>query len=386
MELKRRGHRVTVITSFPVESLMAEDNGKNLKEFNREDGIDVIRIKTLPQFKVNFFIRGFSQLILPYLFSFKVKKYLKGEVDTVIIYSPPLPLALVGKKVKKLYGAKFILNLQDIFPQNAIDLNILRNPFLIRLFEIIESKVYKNADIITVHSSGNKEFLVREKGIRENKIHIVHNWIDVGYYLKARGKGFYREKFGLKDKFVFLFAGIIGPSQGLELLIEIANRIKNFPDICFLIVGEGKEKSRLQNMAENYSLDNVIFRPMISKEDYATLLKEVDVGIVCLSNKNKTPVVPGKLLGYMAASLPVVGFLNKESDAHEIIKRACCGYSAVSDDPVEATDIILRIYNEQDKLKLYGENGFNYVSNNFSKDICIDKLENLFNPLKTSTL
>ncbi len=377
-ELRNRGHKVTVVTSYPQYNLIAEMKGKFFDEFSVENDINVIRVKTLPHHKVNFVIRGISQLTMPYIFFSRINKYLKDKVDIVIAYSPPLSLANVGKMVKNKYGSKFILNIQDIFPQNAIDLGIIKNYIVIKFFEWLEKKAYKSADKITVHSEGNKKFLIKKNQIPSDKVYTLHNWIDINSYINVNGTGLFRKKYGLEDKFIFLFAGIIGPSQGLNLIIKAANDVKEIPDIMFLLVGDGMERDRLMRMAGDYKLRNIILKSFVSKEDYPKLVKDADVGIVCLSCKNKTPVVPGKILGYMAASIPVVAFLNRESDGHKIIKDARCGYSEVSDDPIKATEIILKIYNERDKLKQYGENGLNYVLSNFAKDVRIDHLEKLF--------
>lgn len=279
--------------------------------------------------------------------------------------------------VKKKYGAKLVLNIQDIFPQNAIDLGVIKNPLLIKFFERMEIKAYRSADRIAVHSESNKRFLTDRKGIPSNKIYILHNWVDIKQFINVNGSGSYREKYGLNDKFILLFAGVIGPPQYLDLLINVAKEVKEMPDITFLFVGDGMEKDRLMKMVEECKLKNVIFKPFVSKEEYPGLVKDVNVGLVCLSSKNKTPVIPSKILGYMAASVPVVAFLNRESDGHSLIKDAGCGYSAVSDDFKRAPGIILKIYKERDKLMQYGENGFKYVSAHFDKSICISKLEKL---------
>jgi glycosyltransferase involved in cell wall biosynthesis len=108
------------------------------------------------------------------------------------------------------------------------------------------------------------------------------------------------------------------------------------------------------------------------------LVKEADVGVVCLSSKNKTSFVPGKVLGYMAASRPIVAFLNKESDAFEIIKKAGCGYTTRAGEIDKAVEIIRKIYNEKSNLKKIGEAGFKYALNNLTIDVCLKKLEKLF--------
>lgn len=377
-ELRDRGYKVSVITSYPQYNLTPESEGKNFKESSVEDDIKVIRIKTLPHHKVNLILRGISQLSMPYIFLSKVNRYIEEKVDIVIVYSPPLPLAKVGKNLKKKYKAKFILNIQDIFPQNAVDLGALKNALLVNFFEKIEKGAYKSADKIAVHSEGNKLFLVQKKKIHDDKVHVLHNWIDTSPYVNVERSSYFRRKYGLENKFIFLFAGVIGPSQGLDLIINAANELKELSDLYFLFVGDGTEKNKLMRMAEGFQLKNIVFKPFVSKDDYPKLVKEADVGLVCLTSQNKTPVVPGKILGYMAASIPVVAFLNRESDGHKLIKEAQCGFSEVSDDYKKVVDLVVRVYDEKDNLKKYGENGFKYVSKNFEKKICIDNLEKLF--------
>jgi len=377
-ELRDRGHKVTVATSYPYHNLSGNEKSFHFEKVSVENGIEVVRIKTLPSHGVGYLLRGISQLLLPYVFLYHLKRIIKHRVDVVIVYSPPLTLAITGGKVKKMNGARYILNVQDLFPQNAIDLGILKNKFLIAMFERIERNVYTRADAIAVHSEGNRKFLIEKKGVPSQKISTVHNWIDVEAFKNVQRTGIFRKRYRLENKFIFLFAGVIGPSQGLDFIIRVAKRLGDFPDICFLIVGDGIESERIKRLAERYRIENVYFKPFVSKEEYPLLVRDADVGLVSLSSKNKTPVVPGKILGYMAASLPVLAFLNKESDGHLIIKTAGCGYSAVSDDEENACDIIRTIYNEREKIHCYGENGFKYVVSNFSKGVCIGNLEKLF--------
>lgn len=373
-----RGHEITVITCYPRYNLTEELKDKIFNELSVEEGISIIRVKTLPHHKVNFVVRGISQLLMPYLFLSKIKKYLKSHIDVVIVYSPPLPLAKVGEDVKRRYDARFILNVQDIFPQNAIDLGVLNNTAMVKFFKALERRAYKVADKIIFHSDGNAEFACKNNSTHADKIFTLHNWIDLKKYTGIVRTSYFRKKYGIENKFIVLFAGVIGPSQGLDFVIEVAERIKEYEDICFLILGDGMERKRLIELAEQKKLNNVVFKPFVSKEEYPELVKDADVGLVSLTSKNKTPVVPGKILGYMAASIPIIAYLNKESDAHKIISDAHCGFSCVSDELISASKIILKIYHDRDNLRTYGENGFRYVSSNYERDACLNKLELLF--------
>ena len=376
--LRERGHAVTVVTVYPGHNLSGSGEQFHLGSIEMENGIEVVRIKTLSPHRVPYLIRGFSQLVLPYVFFYRIRNLIKRRMDVIIVYSPPLPLAIAGSKLKRFYNAKYILNVQDLFPQNAIDLGILKNRLLIKLFKRIEAYAYRNADFITVHSENNKSFLATRNKVPQDRIKVIHNWIDIEPYSKAMRTGRFRKMFNIEDKFIFLFAGVIGPSQGLDLIIKAAEKIKDVKDICFLIVGDGMEKERLEKMADDLKLKNVIFKPFVSKDEYPELVKDADVGLACLSSMNRTPVVPGKILGYMAASVPVAAFLNKESDGHQIIRNAQCGYSEISDDVEKTVETVIKIYNEWSRLKEYGENGFSYVKENFERNACINRLEEIF--------
>ncbi len=378
--LKKRGHNIWVATSYPKYYLPEEFREKVFDEFCEENDVKIIRIKTLPLRKINFVIRGISQLLLPFLFFKKIKKFVK-KIDAVIVYSPPLPLALVGGMVKRKYGAKFILNLQDIFPQNAIDLGVLKgwkHKPAIWLFEWIEKKVYKAADKITFHSEGGRKFLIEKKGVPAEKIITLHNWIDIEQFKNLFKNISFRGKFGLNGKFVFVFGGIIGPAQGLEFMVKVAKNVSDLKDLVFLLVGDGTEKPKIEKVINDLNVKNVIIKPFVSKEEYPYLVKDFDVGFVCLSGNNKTSFVPGKILGYMAAGKPILAFLNKESDGFAVLEEAKCGYTADSDNLEEAEKMTRKIYAEKNKLKEMGENGFKYASDNLTVNAVIEKLEKLF--------
>ncbi len=405
--LRDRGFNVFVATSYPQYNLSEKDKDKVYKEFSEEDGIKVIRIKTLPHHKVNFIIRGIAQLTMPYIILKKILKYINGSkfnvrgskfkvkgvqslkfkvqnevekvegIHEVIVYSPPLPLALVGKKIKKIFGAKYLLNIQDLFPQNAIDLGILTNPFLIKFFEQMEKKAYKSADVITFHSEGNLSFVSKRYKDFINKFKILHNWIDVNEFEGVSRTNKFRNKYGLKNKLVLLFAGVMGPSQGLDFVINLAQKVQDLKDITFLFVGDGMEKENLEKFTKESGLNNVVFKPFVSKSEYPELVKDCDVGLVSLTSKNKTPVVPGKILGYMAAGIPILAFLNQESDGHKIIKDAQCGYSSVWGKIDEAEKLLRKLYSETNRLNELGNNGFKYVKENFDKEKIVDEMLDL---------
>jgi glycosyltransferase involved in cell wall biosynthesis len=370
--LVSKKHEVFVATTFPKNYLAGEISEKYKQEFYEEDGIKIIRAKTPPLKKVNFIIRGLSQIILPFLVYRKIKKYIKGRLDGVIVYSPPLPLAIAGILIKRKYKSKFILMVADIFPQIAIDLGILKNKLAIIFFETMEKIMYKNADFITFHTEKGRQFLIDNKNVDPSKIALVPNWVDVSLY-SAPLKIDFRKKFGLQNKFTFLFGGIMGPAQGLDFLIEVAHKVKHLKDVAFLLVGDGMEKNKIIQLVEKYKLNNVIIKNFVSKDEYPDLVKSADVGLVCLSSKNKTSFIPGKFQGYLAAGIPVLSFLNKESGGFKLIEETGCGYAIESGDLDKATVAVEELYANKKKNDQMGKNGKKYAKKNLDVGICADK-------------
>jgi len=372
-ELKSRGHDVIVMTTWPKYNLDANLNLSSFKTDEVTSGIRVIRVKSLPLHNSGYLVRGIAQLLLPIIFIYKLITH-EIRVEAAIVYSPPLPLAFVGIWCKK-NRAKFILNLQDLFPQNAVDLAIMRNKWLVKFFFLMEKYCYSCADSITVHSNGNAHNIRRRYPRLINKIEIIHNWIEIAHESSQYGYIDYRLKFGITRKYIAVFAGVIGPSQGLEIILGVAEALRYRNDLLFLIVGEGTDKQKLIDLKKTMNLDNVQFENFVSSENYPNLLKICSIGLVCLSSKNKTPVVPGKILGYMAASLPIASFLHNESDGHQIIADAKCGVTASSsdvDDCISKFELLMLKANE---FQLIGKNGFEYASKHFDKRVCIDKIE-----------
>ncbi|MBT3629226.1 MAG: glycosyltransferase family 4 protein [Rhodospirillaceae bacterium] len=372
-ELVTRGHKVTVLTSWPQYNLSSPQAAAGIGVKAVEDGVTVIRVKTLPHHKVNFVVRGIAQLMMPRQFLRALRRHGGRDYQAVIVYSPPLPLAGVGSALRRK-GAFFALNIQDVFPQNAIDLGVLRNPMLIAMFRAMERAAYRNADRILVHSESNLEFLKRENPRVASKIAVLHNWVDGKSYQLPASRRF-REKYGLQDKFIIGFAGVMGPSQQLDLIVEAAAKLGELKDLAFLFVGDGGESENLKALARQYETTNVHFQPFIPREEYPELLKNFDVGLVCLSPKNHTPVVPGKLLTYMAASLPVLAVLNRESDGNVIVRAADCGLAVPSDDKEAIAEAIRTMYESRSRLGAWGAQGQAYVDKNFEKAAVISELE-----------
>ena len=134
------------------------------------------------------------------------------------------------------------------------------------------------------------------------------------------------------------------------------------------------------SLTEKKALQNIAFHNFVGKDQYPALVSSVDAGLISLSNENKTPVVPGKLLGYMAAGKPVIAALNRESDGHNIISEAGCGYSVVHGDMTKFTSAMRKLHAQRRSTGM-GLNGRKYLLENYTKEICVTKYEDIFQQL-----
>ena len=276
-------------------------------------------------------------------FSFAVRSLTVSKPEVLLLYSPPLPLGLSAWGLRQLWGTPFVLNVQDLFPQSAIDLGILKSGFLIRLFERLERFIYQHADCITVHSSGNRDHVLR-RGATPERVTVMHNWVDCDFIQPGERLNGFSKEHGLDDKFVVSFAGVLGYSQDIDLILDAAHLLREIPDICFLVVGDGVEKNRLVQKAQGMKLLNVKFLAMQPRHRYPAILHASDVSLATLHAEVATPVVPSKILSIMAAGRPVIACLDLSGDAPRLINEAQCGYVLPPEDAQSLSETILLIF------------------------------------------
>ncbi|MHA1768093.1 MAG: glycosyltransferase family 4 protein, partial [Promethearchaeota archaeon] len=278
-------------------------------------------------------------------------------------------------------GTKFIFNVQDLFPEEAILLGLLKNGLLIKLFKIIEKFIYRKADFITVHSPRNKDYI--ENLIFDNKkIEIVFNWTDIELIKPGRRNNNFRKELGFNNDFIVSYAGTMGWCQKMEIIVEAANLLREYLDIKFLLAGEGPEKEKVIRLINKYNLENIKVFPVFKFNKYIELLTASDICIINLNKNLSTPVVPSKLLNIMAAGKPVVASLPLNGDTPRIIKEANCGICVSAEDVNGFVQAILSLYKNQCLREKLGRNGRIYAEQHFSKERCVAKYEKIFFSLK----
>jgi glycosyltransferase involved in cell wall biosynthesis len=372
--LKARGHQVTVLTGYPRYNVKDVPTRYRRGLWLNEtlDGICVrrIRIPSLP--RASKVARGVEHFIVGLWLSGLTS--LARRADVALVGSPPLPMPWLVCLVGRARRLPVVVNIQDLFPREAVELGMLTNPVLIRLFEGMERQVHRLAAAVTVHSPGNKEHVIQRGGQPEH-VHVVYNWVDTERIRPGeRDNGFARQ-YGLVDRFVVSYAGTMGWAQDMQIIVASAARLRDYLDILFLMVGDGVEKEKAQARSIELGLSNILWLPMQPWSVYPEILAASDVSMINLHSNLQTPVVPSKLLSIMAAARPVVASLPHNSDARRILAEAGCGICVKAGDSQALAGAILNLYSGRALIGEMGRRGRAYAEAHFSRQACTSHVE-----------
>ncbi len=377
LRLQERGHQVTVLTGYPRYNLQAipAQYQRGLWMHEMWDGICVrrVRIPSLP--RTSKIARGVQHFIFGLWLAALTS--LSPRADAVLVFSPPLPLPWLVCMVGKIRRMPVVVNIQDLFPRQAVELGMLTNPLLIRLFESMERHIYRLAPAITVHSPGNQAHVIQQGGQPE-RVHVIYNWVNTEHIRPAQRNNGFARQYGLEDRFVVSYAGTMGWAQDMGTIIASAASLRDHPDILFLLVGDGVEKEKARVRGIESGLNNILWLPMQPWSVYPEILAASDISLINLHPELHTPVVPSKLLSIMAAGRPVVASLPPESDARQIVTEANCGTCVEAGDGEALARAILNLYSDRSLGREMGQRGRAYAEAHFSCRACVNQMETIF--------
>lgn len=344
----KQGHNVCVVT--PNERRV-----KRKTEIKIVKNSKILSVRTLNLQKTNFLEKGVGTLLLESQYLKAIKAYFSNiKFDLVLYSTPPITFSKVITYIKKRDQAYAYLLLKDIFPQNAVDLGLIRERSLLhKFFQNKEKKLYEVSDTIGCMSKANKQFILKNNPyLGDNKVEVNPNTIEPIVYKKLSNdqKRDIREKHGLPEhKKIFIYGGNLGKPQGIDFLLETISFSKN-EDAYFLIVGSGTERDKVQRWFRTNKPANGRLMDFLDKKEYDELVKACDIGLIFLHKDFTIPNFPSRLLSYLEMGLPVIAATDPNTDIGEIIEANNCGFWVRSGD----RDGILKIITQftEDKLNL----------------------------------
>lgn len=359
-QLVAMGHRVTVVTG--TISYMTGTSGQRRPGRSTDEvGVEIIRCRAYGGWHASFPARVLS--FVTFMASSTWTAFFVPEVDVVWITSPPIFQAASGWVVARLRRAGLLLEIRDLWPEFAVAVGVLRQPILIRLSLWLEGFLYRHAGQIVVNSPGFVEH-VAARGGRE--IQVIPNGVDPAmFHPEDRGEAF-RKEHGLVGKFVVLYAGAHGMSNDLGVLLEVAERLVDRPEIAFVLLGDGKEKPILQMNAAARGLKNVTFLPPMAKTEMSQALAASDVGVAMLKPiaAYKT-TYPNKVFDYMAAGRPVL--LAIDGVIRALVEKAHAGLYVEPGDAQALAQAIGELAADVQRAHELGDNGRRLVEGRFTR-------------------
>ncbi len=352
------GHDVTMVTGFSFYPRWEKTKKDRYRLFSSEvfKKIKVLRGYIYVPKKVTTSSRIIHEL--SFLFSAFINFMRAGKHDCIIVLSPPLLLGLVGLFFKKIWKVKLVFHIQDIQPDAALMLKMVKEGLLIRILKKIEKFIYSGSDLIITISDGMYERLL-SKGVSKDKLAIYYNWIDVKKASSIRPSGRFRGQFPqLKDKFIVAYAGNIGVKQGLEVLVQLAEATSENEKIHYCIIGEGAERDRLIDVALKKNLNNLTFIPFLNQEQYFEMLQDIDISFIAQRSQSGNVFFPSKILGIIAMSKPLLVSADLDSELSIVINKAQCGLVAPAGDIKSLEEHVNFMSMNPDKLLSMCNNGY----------------------------
>lgn len=332
-EFAKAGHRLYVVSTrerrngLPTE-LLEDGPAQHLK----------VRVGNIT--KTGLLEKGISTVTIGQCYQRAIQKYWRDVRFDLVLYStPPITLAGVVNWVTRRDGARTYLLLKDIFPQNAVDVGILKKSglkgLIYRYFRAKEKKLYALSDRIGCMSQANVDYLLRQDPeLDPAKVEICPNSVEpLERTITAERRRELREKYGIpQDKTVFLYGGNLGRPQGVPFIMDCLRACKDRRDCFFFICGSGTEFPKLLDFAETERLPNVKVLPGLPHDDYEDMVPACDVGLLFLDYRFTIPNFPSRLLSYMQARLPVLCCTDPHTDVGDVCQGGGFGWKCLSND------------------------------------------------------
>ncbi len=365
-KFRDEGHRVCVVT--PAERRYREDTG-----LIYDEGVGILRIKTLNFQKINIIEKGIATLLFEQQYKSGIIKYLNDTIFDLIVYStPPITFTGVIKWIKKRDHATSYLLLKDIFPQNAVDLGMMKKKGLIHgFFRRKEKQLYAVSDFIGCMSPANVSYLLKHNPeLLESKVEVCPNsiapvTINQDYFTRTNLRNKYQIP---QDALVVVYGGNLGKPQGLDFLPGILDTNRNRKDYYFLIVGSGTEKPKIEEWLRESKVENCRLISSLPKNEYDELVKACDVGLIMLDKRFTIPNFPSRLLSYLEFKMPVLIATDLNCDMGTIAENYKFGLFSLHGDLKAFNQNLEKFLDNRSLVEEMGLNGYQYLMKHYTVD------------------
>ncbi len=377
--LAGEGHDVTVIMTFPYYPEWRVFEGYRGRAYQREC-INKVNLRRV----WHFVPRRTSNLLhrLAHDFSFTLTAFLAGlftgGCDVIYCICPPPTLALAAYALAKIRGKPYFIKLTDLASDAALATGILKSGAAVRIARAVEGFVYRKANKVVCLCQPFIE-KVTERGIDQEKLRLIPDWADSQRIYPIADATAFRRAIGLsKDNFLVMHTGNMGKKQDLMNVVYAAELSQDMPDVVWLLVGNGGERSAIEKEMERRKLKNIKLLPLQPVDGLAEMYSAADVLLLNQKATIEDAVIPSKLLTYMAAGRMVLAAASERSEAARLIGNAQCGLRISAEDPKALVDAVSWARQQPALRKKLGANGRTYAEAHFTKQRVLQEYGLLF--------
>ena len=339
----RFGYQITVVAGMPLaaEESVAPMHWYSPVRAEERNGVRILRCWGTA--RPNRTLSGRIANYLSYFTSAVIASLRVGPADVVVTLTDPPIVALPAMATAALRGSRFVFLCQDVFPEVIRLLEGFQNRKIEAVLSWISRLTVRRADRIITLGDTMARRLVETKGADRSKIRVVHNWSDANAITPGSKDNPFTREHGLVDRFVVMHSGNVGMSQDVDALLDVAELLRDLPDVVVAVVGVGSRKAHLQEEAQRRSLTNVRFFPYQPKSRLIDSFASADVFIVSLKEGLAGYIVPSKLYGILVAGRPFVAAIEADSEAAQIAREHECGIPVNPGDRQAIADAIRRL-------------------------------------------
>lgn len=362
-QFRDHGHDVYIVSA-------REKRLKKPTTYKTENGVHFLKVKIGNITQNRLFEKGISTLMIETQFLRAIKKYLNNTVFDVVIYStPPITFEKVIRYIKKRDNAKAYLLLKDIFPQNAVDLNMFRKGSLIyRYFRMKEKRLYRISDVIGCMSQANVDFIKQHNPqLPSHILEICPNSITPIVMQQDKNTvNCIRKKYKIPvDRTVFLYGGNLGKPQAIDFILQCIEANQSNDQAFFVIVGSGTEFRKIAAYFASQQPANARLIKELPKSEYDTLVNASNVGLIFLDHRFTIPNFPSRILSYMQASMPVLAATDAHTDLRHVMEQGNFGLWCSSADVGQFNEMLQQLTNPLVR-EVMGRNARRYLEEHYT--------------------
>jgi colanic acid biosynthesis glycosyl transferase WcaI len=387
-DLIRRGHEITIMSSFPHYRLgrsetWGEHRGK-LFEVTDWKGAKLVRSYVYaPVF--NRETLGLIYRILNFI-SFNISSmltsiFLTGNVDIIFApSSPPLSNGIVAWILSLFKRCPMVYSVQDMYPDIADKTGLVRSRSVLAATKLIEKLVYTISDRVILLSEGMRKKVLR-KGVPEEKTEVIPNFFDTGLVRPTSRDNAFSLEWGLSERFVAVYAGNVGIPHGAEVIIHAAELLQHREQMLVCFVGGGEYRPRLQKLAQVRGLKNVLFIEALPYSRMNDVFSSASLSFITYRKGLAEDSLPSKLIASMCCECPVVVSIDEGSETARIIESAQCGMVVPAEDAPALSKAVMSLYRDKELRISMGKRGREYALRHFRREVISSRYEKTFQSL-----